>query len=466
MHIVAKTNQERKKVSTNITAFVKSEVYPNIDIRDSGLLDEFHPKKAGDAFILDCPFCGVKNKAYHYPGSGYVTCNRENNCGESGSFWDILMMQGATKSEALKELAEFAGVSLPDDENKSQRTVVEAVKKALKNGLSKSSRAKDYMSDIRGWDEEEVSSAPFGYIHEVEYFYNSLVTLGVSKEVLELWGIEKMLQTASDPALFEYSFNQRIVGWWEQEDGSLKFWGRDVTGKREMKYRYQEGLKKTVPCYWSEPINREGRENLIFVEGPIDAARLMVNGLASVAIGGASVSSGMAEFVAPRLGGYTHWIDNDIAGKKGGISTIMQTAQYGIYSVIVCIEEEDTKDADEMIGAMPLVKVMETVERASVGCGKFLAGQYILAREELSNATPAERNAVFEKAKGYYKKLNGLAKMEFFKALEQEGVLLQRPDSEAVMAYANLLDSDVLPHMAERIVKERFGYIVKLYGYE
>lgn len=455
-------------MSTSITNFVKTEVYPCIDINDCGFMEEYHPKKTGESFLLDCPFCGVKHKAYHYPGSGYVKCNRENNCGESGSFWDILMIQGMSKSSALKELAECAGVSLPEDgiDSKSKRDLVGLVKKALRKGMEKSERAQDYMKATRKWEQEEIDAAPFGYIHEVEYFYNTLKSGGFDASELEAWGFEKLLKTSEDKSLFEFSFNQRIVGWWEQEDGSLRLWGRDITGRREMKYRYQEGLKKTMPCYWSEEVNKEGRDNLVFVEGPIDAARLMVNGVASVAIGGASVSSGMATYIAPRLSGYSHWVDNDIAGHKGGVSSIIQTAKYGVYSQIICMKSGDGKDADEMIGCMHLVKVVEKMEMNSIGCGEYLSERFMEANAFAENSTPSEKNTILEKAKGYYRKLNGLAKTEFFQALQKEGFLLEKPELEAVRAYGNMLDVDILPHVAERIVKERFGYIVKVYSNE
>jgi DNA primase len=438
-------------MASEITDFVKHKIYPSLNAAEEGFLDGLNPKKSGSAYVVDCPACGQSKKAYYYPYSGYVQCNRQNNCGVHTSVWDCLVDAGYSKFDALKLMADAVGESLPSDDSVSNRSISEIVKSALRYGLEKSQRGMDYILGVRGWREDEVKNAGFGYIHKTEYFLNSLRKQGVSEEILADWGYLEVFEKGEKLG-HEYSFDNRIVGWWETPDGKLYLWGRDVTGQRKDKYRYQDGLVKDMPCYWNEKINKENRQSLILVEGPLDASRLMANGIPSVAIGGASISGGMSLFLAERIGSYLHWIDNDVAGHVGAGGSIARTNAFGIYSSVFYSPLDGVKDADEALGKMDADTLISLINEHSVGCGEFLANGFIQA---LKSET-LDLESIYGRARYYYAKLQGVAKTEFFNLMSSSGIMVDNPNASALRALADLLDAGVEESQARRIIRNRF----------
>ncbi|HID06565.1 MAG TPA: hypothetical protein EYP10_05390, partial [Armatimonadetes bacterium] len=163
-------------MSSKTTEFVKEQIYPNLDAVASGLLDHLHPKRSGKAYQLDCPECGHQGRAFYYPGHAYIVCNRKNNCGVSTSIWDAVQMSGLSMSQALHAMADAAGVQLP--EKSAYASDADKLKSVLKYGISKSKTAQNYLKKDRGWSEAEIEAAPFGYIHDMEYFMSGLERKG------------------------------------------------------------------------------------------------------------------------------------------------------------------------------------------------------------------------------------------------------------------------------------------------
>lgn len=436
---------------SEITEFVNDNIYPSLNAVEEGFLDDLNPRKSGDAYVCDCPVCGRHKKAYYYPNTGYVVCNRKNNCGQSTSVWDCLIERGFSKFDALKTMADAVGVDLPSDDNKSTRKTAEIVKDVLKYGLSKSKRGMEYMTQTRGWSEQEIADAPIGYIHKMEYFLNSLRKQGVTEEELNDWGYIYAEQKGEEFG-FEYSMEARIVGWWETPDGKLKLWGRDVSNSRKEKYRYQDDLIKDMPCYWNERLNKDNRSNLIFVEGPMDSARMIANNVPSCAIGGSSISSGMSIFLAERISYYLHWIDNDNAGHVGAGTSISKTNPFGIYSTIFYAPDERFKDADEALNQLDVDQLIALIEEHAMGCGTFLAQGFIAAL----NAPDADANSLYSRARIYNAKLQGIAKTEYFNCMNEAGILVDNPTSSALRAMADLIDNGVSEAQAKRIIRSRF----------
>lgn len=434
-------------MSSSITELLKESIYPNLDAVKEGLLDHLHPRRSGKAYMLDCPVCQARGRAYYYAGGSSIVCNRQNNCGAVTSVWDALQQTGMSPRESLQVMADAAGVRLPESGRDNEPTT-EKIKSVLRYGLSKSKKAQEYLLNIRGWSEEEIEKAPFGYIHDMEYFVGGLRRRGVDDAELRRFGIEEAFSNPKTRSMLE----RALVGWWEQADGTLRLWARDITGEKPVKYYFQPGMSKDLPCFWNEAINRRATDHIILVEGVLDAARLIVNGVSAVAIGGASMPEKQAVTLSSRVSSFTHWIDADEAGAKGGVQTIIRAAKYGVYGAVFRLPDDvSAKDADEAIGKCGIDSVIDMIESGARGGGRFLADRLV---EDIRSGA-SDLLALYESARRVALQINGPTYTEFMSSLKAMGVEIESPYSAALRALANLVDAGLDINEASALIRRK-----------
>lgn len=371
-------------MASELTIFIKEQVYPALNAVEAGLLDHLSPKVQAkgtkQVYSLTCPKCEHSGEAFYYAGSGYVNCNRQNKCGESTSVWDIVEdSSGKNGKEIAEQLCAAVGLELPKQEGtyRKEESTLSILKKVLHESLMKSKKAKEYLIDSRGWNEDEIENAPFGYIASFEIFYSQLKKSGADMGKLSEWGIyfdkEEDLKKSG-----MMDFQRRLTGVWVQTDGSAKLWGRLIRGPKdgEKKYKFQYGLDKTIPCFYEHEVNKRNRDEIIGVEGNIDAARLLIHQIPSVATGGATFTNTQAIFLSKNHNQIFHWIDSDQAGINGGVRSIVLFSSLGVNVKTVEIEQGQTsKDADDMISEQGADSVKEFLKRTLTDDGVFLSNR-------------------------------------------------------------------------------------------
>ncbi|MEQ1933140.1 MAG: CHC2 zinc finger domain-containing protein, partial [Fimbriimonadaceae bacterium] len=129
-------------------------------------------KRSGKNWTGLCPFHADKKPSFSVSDqSGYYRCW---SCGESGSIFDwVMKTQNLTFGEAVKVLAEQAGVVLSKQAKPEQKEVklgrlaaMESALKFFQTELTRSNSARDYCKN-RGLDESVMATWEIGYAPDV-----------------------------------------------------------------------------------------------------------------------------------------------------------------------------------------------------------------------------------------------------------------------------------------------------------
>ncbi len=287
-------------------------------------------KKAGRNFVGLCPF--------HQEKSPSFTLNREKQifycfgCGQGGNVITFLMkIAGKTFPEAIKDLAQKAGVILPprvtDKESRERESLREKITslnlraaqqfaRNLQAPLGKEARL--YL-EKRSISEETIKKFRLGYAPDswnalVDYLEGS----GLSLKLAEQAGL---VITGKDGRFYD-RFRGRLIFPIENVSGEVIAFGGRILGKGEPKYlnspespvyikgKNLYGLNKT-----KEEIRRKGFA--IIVEGYFDLISLVSAGVGNVA---ATLGTALTREHLELLRRYTTDIvalfDPDEAGKK------------------------------------------------------------------------------------------------------------------------------------------------------
>lgn len=450
-------------------------VYPALDAVSAGLLDGLNPSRSasGKYYVLDCPSCGEdgRRRAYYYPSeSAAIYCSRKNKC-EIGrlSIWDhVQQTHKLSNRDTFEKLCTAAGVPPPH----SSRGSVDKQKVSLnrvffdvvREALVASGAAMEYLRKDRGMTEAEITEARIGYYPSEAYVRDRLKAAGCDLKQAEEWEILDKPAERTHRATKKLA--KRIVGYWEQPDGSIRPWGRvfgesarpiiGVGGEQvePNKYEFSLGMVKTVP-YRFRDVHRKGV--VIAVEGPLDAERMAVNGLPAVAIGGANVILDQAKYLVSRgVNSLIHLTDGDKAGYEGGLSTIKNCEPLGISTYIATIPE-GKDDPDALLskeGAEPLLAILD----AALSGGAYLARDMLHARlrHGLETSRTVQERLIQRE------RLTPLSRIEFDQYLKSQNVALPPNQSLALRLAAELLAAGLGMDDVNRIVRDRYGVVISV----
>lgn len=442
--------------------YLRDKVYPQLDAVAADLLDELNPKRRGQAryYTMDCPSCSGQQSAFYYPGSSVINCNRRVNCERLvTSIWDVLARTTQSKKEILERLCAAAGVPLPDDGRstieKTAATLAFDLLAVLRDSLWENPDALTYLRSERGMKDDEIRSARIGYYPNPDHVSNSLAARGAHMPTARAWGLVDPIK----------KFSGRIVGYWEQPDGSIRLWGRafgrslsSYMDKGELvepnKYEYQFGLVKTVPYRFSS-VSRRG--SLIAVEGPLDVERMAVNGIPAIGIGGAMVIEAQAAFLASKgVLSITHLTDGDRAGHEGALKTIQNAEPLGISTMVAEIPD-GMDDPDKVIATSGPEPINALLEKA-VSAGAFLAADMLMLAKKPSHDYPIRIRQLFRTADH----LTTASRMSFDIAVKEAGINLPNSRASALRTMATMIDLGVAEDEIERVLRDRHGMKVSI----
>ena len=330
-------------------------------------------KKGGTYFGL-CPFHNEKSPSFSVsPSKQMFYCF---GCGVGGSVYTFLMKyENATFPEAIKMLADRAGVALPEiqmsEEDKRKRDLKMSVLEINKEA------AKFYFYNLKGekgeigrnyFNKRQLSVDTinkFGLGYSGKYsdgLYTYLKQKGYKDDILKETG----LFTYSEQKVYDKFFNRGMFPIMDVNSKVIGFGGR-VMGEGEPKYLNSPETKvfdKSRNLYGLNIARSTRRPNMIICEGYMDVIALHQAGFNNaVASLGTAFTSGQASLLKRYTKEILLTYDSDGAGVKAALRAIPMLKAVGM--TIRVINMRPYKDPDEFIknlGADEFQKRIDTAQ--------------------------------------------------------------------------------------------------------
>ncbi len=335
-----------------------------------------HLKRAGSGYMGLCPFHSEKTPSFHVnPSMQMYKCF---GCGVGGNVITFVMeYENLTFPEAVKMLAQEAGVDLPEQEmtweQKKQegirQTLLEINKKAARYyyALLKSGRGRtgyDYLTG-RGLTDETILHFGLGYTGQGG---NELYRYMKKEGYEDLMLRETGLFTMDERGAYDKFWNRVIFPIMDTNNRVIGFGGR-VMGDAKPKYLNSPETKifdKSRNLFGLNYARRGKHKNIILCEGYMDVIALHQAGFTNAV---ASLGTAFTEQQAVLLRRYTDELlltyDSDSAGVKAAMRAVPMLRRAGINGRIVHMEPY--KDPDEFIqnlGAAEFEKRMEDAQNS------------------------------------------------------------------------------------------------------
>lgn len=248
-------------------------------------------KKAGSGFTALCPFHNEKSPSFNVsPDRGIYKCF---GCGESGDIFEFVQkFEGIEFTEALKKLAEKAGVQLTEYQQNPEEQKEKAAKKKKKQrlltllaeatkffqiNLMKNESAKDYIKK-RGVTAEVAKKFKIGYaLDEWNSMENHLLTMNFTQEEILSVGLTKKNEAGK---IYDRFRNRIIFPIFDESGNPVAYSGRDVSGPKDSKIQMAKYLNSPETLFFDKSnilfglnfakVEARKRKYFIVVEGQMD----------------------------------------------------------------------------------------------------------------------------------------------------------------------------------------------------
>lgn len=397
-----------------------AEVQQKNDIVD--VISQYvHLQKKGSNYTCCCPFHNEKTPSFSVNQARQIY--KCFGCGEGGSVITFLQKyENMTFPEAIKFLAERAGVALPEETNsKANRArenrrarLLEVNKEAAKYYyyILRSSRGDvgmDYL-ERRGLTEETRNQFGLGY---ATVSGNDIVAYLKSKGFKDEEIRDSGLASFSEQKGLSSKFWNRVMFPIQDSNHRVIGFGGRVMGEGEPKYLNSpetEIFDKSRNLYGLNFARTSRKKNFILCEGYMDVIALHQAGFnQAVASLGTAFTSGQANLLRRYTTDVLLAYDSDGAGTKAAIRAIQILRETGLYSKV--INMKPYKDPDEFIKNLGAEEFQKRIDEAE---NSFLFRVRI-----------AEQNYDMQDADGrtrFYKEVAGMLS-EFADEIERENYL-------------------------------------------
>jgi DNA primase len=327
--------------------------------------------KKGRNFVALCPFHQDSHPSFLVsPDKGICYCFPCQKGGDVFSFYQLI--EGVDFKQALKDLADKAGVVLPDvpvdvvkkDEKERARECLAAAQLFFAKQLSQSEPTKQYLAK-RGLSEEETSmfglgfapdsfNATYEYLLKTGYSRKEIMAagLGVQKELSE----EKIYDRFRNRLMFPIHDNQgRIIG----------FGGRTL-GDDDAKYlNVSDGplYRKSGVLFGFHLAQKAMRESkrAIIVEGYFDVLACHRVGVhEAVATCGTALTEDHVKLLKRHVEKVTLCLDQDKAGRDAAERAFILCSKEGLQVEGVVLGQKDPADAAQQSPEMLKKMLTET----------------------------------------------------------------------------------------------------------
>lgn len=344
-------------------------------------------QKKGSSYFGLCPFHNEKSPSF--------SVSRQKQmyycfgCGAGGNVFTFIMeYENYTFAEALKYLADRAGVELPEiqysDEEKKKAnlktTLLEINKTAAKYyyaqlKMDRGKVAHTYLTE-RGLTEETITAFGLGYSNITsDDLYQYLKSQGYSDDLLLKAGL---ISVSEKNGVYDKFWNRVMFPIMDVNNRVIGFGGR-VMGKGEPKYLNSpetEVFDKSRNLYGLNRARTSRKTYFLLCEGYMDVIALHQAGFTNaVASLGTAFTPGHASLIKRYVNEVYLTFDSDEAGTKAALRAIPILKEAGITAKI--IRMEPYKDPDEFIKNMGAEAFEERINKARNG---FLFSLEILER--------------------------------------------------------------------------------------
>lgn len=365
-----------------------------------------HLQKKGSTYFGLCPFHNEKTPSFSVsPGKQMYYCF---GCGAGGNVFTFLMQyENFTFGEAMRVLADRAGISLPEKEmTDAQRreadkrsTLLEINKEAAKYYYMllrspRGQRAHDYFAR-RGLSEETMQKFGLGYSDQYsDDLYRYLRKKGYSDELLKESGLITIDEVRGGHDKF---WNRAMFPIMDIHNRVIGFGGR-VMGDGEPKYLNSPEtmiFDKSRNLYGLHIARTTRKPQLLLCEGYMDVIALHQAGFDNaVASLGTSLTTGHANLLKRYTKEVYLTYDSDGAGVKAALRAIPILKEVGITTKV--INMRPYKDPDEFIKALGAEGYQERIDQAE---NSFLF-EIRMLEEQYDMKDPESKTAFFHEVAG------------------------------------------------------------------
>jgi DNA primase len=318
--------------------------------------------KKGSTYFGLCPFHNEKTPSFSVTDNGNKQMYYCFGCHKGGTVLTFIMQyENVSYTDALKTLADRAGIALPKpDYSKEQEAlsrkkdaILEVNKEAAKYfyHLLKSERGKNalkYLTD-RGLSDETIRSFGLGYSDKYrDDLYQYMKNKGFTDDILKESGLFSIKETDTH----DYFWNRVMFPIMDVRSKVIAFGGR-VMGEGEPKYLNSPEticFNKRRTLYGLHAAKKHKGKELILCEGYMDVISLHQAGFTNaVASLGTALTEGHADILKRYTGNVVISYDSDTAGRDAALRAIPKLREAGL-SVKV-LDLSPYTDPDELIKA-------------------------------------------------------------------------------------------------------------------
>lgn len=351
-------------------------------------------KRSGSGYVGLCPFHNEKSPSFSVnPARQMYKCF---GCGVGGNVITFVMeYENYSFPEAMKYLAERAGIELPQKEMTAEQRRQESLRTTLLEINTRAARyyyarlkspqgkiGYDYLKE-RGLSDETILHFGLGYAGQGgDELYRYLRQQGYSDRLLKETGLFKM----EERGVYDKFWNRVMFPIMDVSNHVIGFGGR-VMGDAKPKYLNSPETKvfdKSRNLFGLNYARQGKRKNLILCEGYMDVIALHQAGFTNAV---ASLGTAFTGQQAGLLKRYTDEVlltyDSDAAGRKAALRAIPILRNAGLSGKIVHMEPY--KDPDEFIKALGAEAFEERLNEAQNSFFfevEELKGQYDMADPE------------------------------------------------------------------------------------
>ncbi len=339
-------------------------------------------KKSGRNFMGLCPFHREKTPSF------CVSMDKQIfkcfGCSEGGNVISFVMkLENLEFWETVEYLAERSHIDLSKYEVKTFRKENNEIQKDLKETLFKLNRdvglfyynnliqlleekeniVKNYIIK-RKLDIKTIKKFGIGYANGKVSLYEHLSSLGYSKSDMLASGI---LVENDRGKIYDRFFSRLIFPIFDVRDRIIAFGGRvlDNSLPKYVNSPENEIYYKGKNLYALNFAKKEKLENVIIVEGYMDAVSLHKNGINNVV---ASLGTALTDNQARLVKKYTDTViigyDQDGAGQEATLRGLDILVSKGINVKVLVLDRSDAKDPDEYINKYGLERFNNCVKNS------------------------------------------------------------------------------------------------------
>ena len=362
--------------------------------------------RKGSSYFGLCPFHNEKTPSFSVtPGKQMYYCF---GCGAGGNVFTFIMeYENYTFVEALKMLAERAGIELPEEEYSKEAkekadlktAILEVNKLAAKYYYAqlKTEQGKLAHNYLTGRELSEETITAFGLGYSTKYrddLYRYLKTKGYRDEVLVKAGL---ISIDEKQGVYDKFWNRVMFPIMDANNRVIGFGGR-VMGDAKPKYLNSPEtivFDKSRNLYGLNRARTSRKPYFLICEGYMDVIALHQAGFTNaVASLGTALTSGHASLIKRYVNEVYLTYDSDEAGTKAALRGIPILKEAGITAKV--LRMDPYKDPDEFIKNLGAEAFEERIHRARNG---FMFSLEILEKDYDMNSPEGKTEFYNEVAK-------------------------------------------------------------------